>query len=155
MDEPWSPTPPPMPPATVRYLTWIMPCVGASMMVLAAAWMGYDPWDSARRILLIQVAYLIGWFVLTRWFKPSQADGMFWIVQGGAPTLLNPHLSLTRAFSSALATAVIVAIINGTIGRRCSEKVRRYLGPSIRPKTPEELARWRQDHPRDDRTRGT
>lgn len=149
MDEPWSPTPRPMPPATVRYLTWIMPCFGASMMGLAAASMGYDPWDSARRILLIQVAYLIGWFVLIRRFKPIQSDEVFWIgAQGWAINLLNPHLSLTRAFLTALGTAVSVAIIHGTIGRRWSEKVRRHLGPGIRPKTSEELARWSQDHPR-------
>lgn len=148
MDEPWSPTPPPMPPATIRYLTWTMPCVGASIMVLASAWMDHDPWNSARRIVLIQLAYLIGWLVLIRRFKPIQADGMFWIVQGGAGNLLNPHLSLTRAFLTALATAVTLAIFQGTYGRRWSESVRRYLGPGIRPKTQEELARWRQDHPR-------
>lgn len=147
MNEPWSPTPPPMPLRLARRLPWILLCANGSIMLLAAFWMGYDPWDSAQRIVLLSVSYLTGWGVLVSFFKPVQGDEGYWMVQGMSFPLLNPHLSHARLVLASLTTAVILAIYQGTLGRRMAEKTRRYLGPMKRPKTPEELARWGRDHP--------
>lgn len=148
MNEPWSTTPPPLPPSVVRRLTWMMPCLYGSLLSLFAAWEGLDPWDALFRILIIQVGMMIGWVVLITVFMPVQGDPMFWLLQCSMFNLVEPHVSLTRVFVTPLGLSVLSAILLGTIGRRWEEKIRRYLGPGIQAKTPEELARWRQDHPK-------
>jgi len=122
--------------------------VNRSIMLLAAFWMGYDLWDSARRILILSISYLIGWGILVSFFKPIQGDEMYWMCQGMGLTFLRPQISDGRLIILSLATAVTLAVWGGTLGRRLAEKTRRYLGPMKRPKTPEELARWGRDHPR-------
>ena len=97
---------------------------GASADLAHAVRLDLDP-DARRRLagvrslgrpaagVLIQIASLVGWLVLVRGFRPIQADAMFWIVQGGSIPLLDPSLTPTRAFATALATGLAVATIQG------------------------------------------